>query len=576
MVARVRRPCRAATTVLAVTFNLADLFERVAHAVPDREAIVCGDTRLSYAELDARADAAAAAMAAAGIGRGDHVALALRNGEEYLWLMLAAFKLAAVPVNVNYRYQAAELTHVLGDCDARLLVHEPDLDPMLDELRAELPHLTVTVRRGASLVEWIAAAPTDRPQVDRSDDDVYVVYTGGTTGTPKGVVWRHVDIFFAAMGGGFRGGQPIERPDQIVERITDEPHRVLPASPLMHGTAHWFAFLTVFAGGTVVLDPDPAFDARRLLDLLDAEAVNYLVVVGDAIAGPVADALDAEPGRWDLSGLTVVLSGGATLSAPVRRTLLHHLPWTVVVDSYGTSETGGQASAVHAPGMRDQTTLRTFEPRAETAVLDDDLRPVEPGSATVGRVARRGHVPLRYHGDPERSAATFPTIAGERWALTGDQAQVRSDGSIVLLGRGSSTINSGGEKIHPEEIEAVLREHPAVHDAVVVGVADPRWGERVTALIAPRRGHVVGMRALTQHCRAKLADFKTPKAVVLVDRIRRLESGKPDHRWARDLAERAGGIPAVGTTEPTDDGRPRAGLDGDPARGVAPTPAAGP
>jgi acyl-CoA synthetase (AMP-forming)/AMP-acid ligase II len=301
----------------------------------------------------------------------------------------------------------------------------------------------------------------------------------------------------------------------------------------------------------VVLSPDPTLDATRLLDLIDAERISNLVVVGDAIAAPLVDALTAEPDRWDLSTLTVVLSGGATLSNPVRRALLELLPWTVVVDSYGTSETGGQASAVHAPGMSERRPQSVFEPRTETCVLDDELRPVAPGSDVVGRIARHGHVPLCYLGDPARSAETFPIVDGERWALTGDQATVDPDGRIVLLGRGSATINSGGEKIHPEEVEAVLREHPSVYGAVVVGVSDPRWGERVTAVIAPRRGHVVGMRALNEHCRARLADFKAPRSVVLVDRVRRLESGKPDHRGAQALAARVGGVPATDVRSPS-------------------------
>lgn len=533
-----------------MTFNLADLFERVARAVPDREAVVCGDVRLTFSDLDARADRVASALAAAGIGPGDHVGLALRNGNEYLELMLGAFKIAAVPVNVNYRYRGAELAHLLGDCDVRLLVHEPEVGALLGEIRDEVPALGTTVERGESYRRWLAEASPNPPTIERSDHDRYVLYTGGTTGAPKGVVWRHVDIFFAAMGGGFRGAEPIERPEQITERIAADPHRVLPASPLMHGTAHWFAFLTLFGGGTVVLSPDATLDAGRLLDLIDAEHVSNLVVVGDAIAAPVVDALTAEPDRWDLSTLTVVLSGGATLSNPVRRAVLELLPWTVVVDSYGTSETGGQASAVHAPGMDEHRQQATFEPRAETHVLDEGLHPVAPGSDVVGRIARRGHVPLCYLGDVERSATTFPTVDGERWAITGDQATVDDLGRIVLLGRGSATINSGGEKIHPEEVEAVLREHPSVYGAVVVGVPDPRWGERVTAVIAPRRGRVVGMRALNDHCRSRLADFKAPRSVVLVDRVRRLESGKPDHRWAQDLASRVGGVPTFDDPQP--------------------------
>ncbi|MBK5221968.1 MAG: AMP-binding protein [Acidimicrobiia bacterium] len=519
-----------------MSFNLADLFERVAATVPDREAVVCGHRRLSYAELDQRADRVASALAAAGVGRGDHVAIALRNGIEYLELMLGAFKLAAVPVNVNYRYQLAELHHVLADCGARVVVHEPGTAALIDVVRRRLPEIEHAIERGTAYETWLDDAAGPVPAVDRGDDDLYVLYTGGTTGDPKGVVWRHVDIFFAAMGGGIRGGDAISHPDEIVDQVAEVPSRVLAASPLMHGTAHWFAFLTLFGGGTVVLSADTTLSPDRVLDLLHAEKISTLVLVGDAIAAPLASALDTEPRRWELDALTVILSGGATLSAPVRRSLLGHLPWIVVVDSYGTSETGGQASAVHTPGMDVRSVAQTFEPRTHTLVVDADMQPVAPGTEIVGRIARRGHVPLCYHGDPESTAATFPVIDGERWAITGDHAMVAADGRIVLLGRGSTTINSGGEKIHPEEVEAVLREHPAIYDAVVVGVPDERWGERVTAVVAARPGRVVVAEELTEHCRTRLAAFKAPRSVVVVDEVQRLESGKPDHRWAHAAA----------------------------------------
>jgi 3-oxocholest-4-en-26-oate---CoA ligase len=528
-----------------VTFNLADLFERVARRVPEREAVVCGDERLTYADLDARADRVADALVAIGVGPGDSIALALRNSVEYLELMLAAFKLSAIPINVNYRYQAAELCHVLADADAKVVVHEADLADRIDGLRAELPRLTHRIARGEHYDHWVATEPvraTPPTRVPaRSGDDRYILYTGGTTGYPKGVVWRHEDIFFAAMGGGQRAGPPIEQADQIVDNLSDPPNRVLPASPLMHGTAHWFAFLTLFAGSTVVLDSEPNFDPVRLLDLVDAESVSYLVVVGDAFAGPIADALGEHPDRWDLTSLTVVVSGGATLSAPVRRSILQQIPWVLVVDSYGTSETGGQASVVYGSGMREASGPAAFDAREHTVVLDDELKPVVPGSGVVGRIARHGHVPVGYHHDPERSVTTFPVIGGTRWALTGDQATVAPDGRLVLLGRGDSTINSGGEKIHPEEVEAVLREHPAVHDAVVVGVPDERWGERVAAVVAVRNIGVVTPDDLAAHCRDRLADFKTPRSIALVEAVRRSESGKPDHRWARSRL-RADGV----------------------------------
>lgn len=520
----------------APSFNLADLFELVADAVPDRHAVVCGVRRLTYAQLRNRVEQVAGALDALGVVRGDRVALALRNGSEYLEMMLGAFWIGAVPVNVNYRYRETELAHVLTDSGATVLVHESDLDADLEVVAGKLAVDLVTVERGSRYETWLATATPPSP-VDRSGDDRYLLYTGGTTGSPKGVLWRHEDIFFAAMGGGRRGGDPIQRPEDLLDELSDPPNRVLCASPLMHGTAHWFALLTLFAGSTVVLSESPTVDPAHLLDLVDAEGVSYLVLVGDAFARPMVEAIEAEPERWDLTSLTLVVSGGATLSAPIRRALCERLPWILVIDSYGTSETGGQASSVHSAGMAARPGLPRFELRDHTAVLDEHLRPVEAGSGTVGRVAKRGHVPLGYLDDAARSAQTFPVLDGVRWALTGDQATVDDDGMLVLLGRGSVTINSGGEKVHPEEVEAALVEHPAVLDAVVVGLPDQRWGERVAAVVAARPGAAVETGALAAHCRERIADFKVPREVVVVDQVRRSESGKPDHDWARSCFE---------------------------------------
>ncbi|WP_195210242.1 AMP-binding protein [Actinomarinicola tropica] len=529
-----------------MTFHLADLFERVARAVPAREAVVWGEQRLTYAELDRRADRVAAALAEAEVHPGDMVAVGLRNRPEHLEVLLGALKAGAVPVNLNHRYRRAELEHLLADSGASLVVHEPEMAALVADATAVLPTLRRAIAVGPPYEAWLAATGGGPPQVARSGDDLYVLYTGGTTGRPKGVVWRHEDVFFAAMGGGIRGGEPIARPDDIVGSLAEVPHRALAASPLTHGTAQWFAFLTLFAGGTVVLSPDPTLEPVKLLDLVESESVSYVGLVGDAIAVPIADALAAHPDRWELDTLTLLLSGGAPLSAPTRRRLLELLPWVVVVDSYGTSETGGQASAVHAAGMAEPAGRPVFEPRVETAVLGPDLRPVEPGRGIVGRVARRGHIPLGYHRDPAATAATFPVVDGVRWALTGDQATVDERGRIVLLGRGASTINSGGEKIHPEEVEAALREHPSVYDAVVVGVPDERWGERVTAVVSTRFGPEVGAHdladELAEHCRSRLADFKAPRSVVIVDAVPRLDSGKSDRSRARELAVRAAGV----------------------------------
>lgn len=518
------------------TFQLADLLDLVADAVPGRTAVVHGSTRLTYAALRGRAGRVAAALVDAGVGPGDHVGIALRNRPEYLEVLWGAMWIGAVPVNVDHRYLDTELEHVLGRLDVRWLVHEPELADRVARLRPGLPALATTVTVGADLEERLSATEATPPTDGRTADDRYVLVTGGTTGAPKGVVWRHHDLFVAALGGGNRFGPPIDEPGEIVEHLAPVPNRVLPASPLLHGTACWLALASLLGGSTVVLSPDRSFDAARLLDLVDAEEVSFLVVVGDAFALPIVERLRAEPDRWDLSSLTVLVSGGATLSSSVRHAVLDLLPWIVVVDGYGTSETGGQVTMAYSAGAEDAEGPSRFGSRPDTAVLDDDLRPVEPGSGRVGRLARCGHLPVGYHGDPDATAAVFPTVDGVRWAVTGDQATVDADGTIVLLGRGAATINSGGEKIHPEEVEGVLKLHPAVYDAVVVGVPDARWGEKVAAVVSPRRGAHVSVDELVAHCRAHLAAYKTPRSLVIVGAVRRKETGKPDYRWARAVA----------------------------------------
>ena len=517
----------------AVGFNLAELFETVARTVPDREAVVHGTRRLTFAELDERAGRLAAVLASAGVGVDDHVGLHLWNGTEYLEGMLAAYKLRAVPVNINYRYVADELRYLFDDADLVAVVHEPSFASLVEEARP--PALRFTLARGDAYERALTAVDSPAPPAaGRSGDDRYILYTGGTTGPPKGVVWRHEDIFFAALGGG--GDPPITSPEELGERAPRGRTRMLPACPFMHGSAHWMALSTLYRGGTIVIDPSPTFRAEDVWQAVADEAVTFLVIVGDAFARPLLEALDG-PGRdrWDLTSLTVILSGGAVLSPTVKDELLARLPGCMVVDGFGASETGGQGQMVAVP--RATGTNPRFRMDAATTVLDDDLRPLAPGSGVVGRLARRGRIPLGYHKDPERTAATFPVVDGVRWSVPGDLAVVEDDGTITVLGRGSVSINTGGEKVHPEEVEAALKGHPSVFDAVVVGIPDPRWGQRVTAVVQLRpEATPPSVDDIAAHVRQSLAGYKVPRSLVVVDEVLRSPSGKADYRWALDVA----------------------------------------
>jgi acyl-CoA synthetase (AMP-forming)/AMP-acid ligase II len=528
-------------------FNLADLWEGVVDAVPDHEALVCGPRRLTYAEADARVNRLAHALASRGIGPGDHVGLYLYNGTEYLEGMLAAYKIRAVPINVNYRYVAEELRYLLDDSDAHAVVFHRTFAPTLASVASSLPGLRTRLvvedgsdadLTGLDAVDYDAALADASPTRDfgtRSADDLYILYTGGTTGMPKGVMWRQEDIFFGAFGGGGID-TPITTPDEIGERARAGGLRCLPACPFMHGTAHWMAFLTLYGGGTVVISPDRSMDPTRVWELVSAEHVSFLVIVGDAMGRPLVEALDSLPDGVDLSGLALLLSGGAILSPPVKQALAARLPHTILLDGFGSSEAGGQGQM--AVGAADATSAQPrFRVNAETTVLTADLTPAPVG--VVGKLARRGHVPLGYYHDPVKSATTFPVVDGVRWSVPGDDARREEDGTITVLGRGSVSINSGGEKVYPEEVEGALKAHPGVFDAVVVGVPDERWGERVVAVVEPRDGQPVTLEDVAGEARRHVAGYKVPRGLVLVDHIERSPSGKPDYRWARRVARDA-------------------------------------
>jgi 3-oxocholest-4-en-26-oate---CoA ligase len=532
------RDCRHPVGVK--TYNLADLFELVVDAVADREAIVAGDRRLTYAQLEERSNRLAHHLQSLGVGEGDHVGLQLTNGTEYAEGMLACFKIRAVPINVNFRYVTDELRHLFEDGDIVVNLTNRQFVERVSAIRADVPKLREVIVIEDDYEDLLAGASPDRDFDPRSSDDLYCAYTGGTTGLPKGVMWRHEDIFFAGMGGGdtFHAGNYVTRPEEIVERLPDPGLVALATPPFMHVSAHWLLFSLLFGGGKMVVTPGGRFDPEVIWKLVTDEGVNMLIIVGDAMARPLAEELEANRDSYVTSSLLVVGSGGAVLSPSTKERFSNLLPSTMIVDGYGSSETGtmGRQATVGGQTMGSAR----FDMGETTRVLDENLKPIEPGSEEIGRLARRGHVPLRYHKDPEKTAKTIVEIDGVRWVLPGDYAKVAEDGTIELLGRGSVSINTGGEKVYPEEVEAVVKGHPEVFDAVVVGVPDERWGERVVAVVRPvDAGRPPTIESIQDVCRDKLAGYKVPRDICVVDEIVRSPAGKTDYRWAKQTAASA-------------------------------------
>jgi acyl-CoA synthetase (AMP-forming)/AMP-acid ligase II len=520
------------------TFALADVWEMAADAVPDRVGLVVGDRRLTYAAIEDRANRLANHLTAAGIGRGDHVAVYLENCTEYLETMLACFKLRAVPINVNYRYVADELRYLLADSDSVAVVRPPKYAERLHGVLGDLPKVRHVLESGDEYEAALSAASAARPHVERSDDDLYIIYTGGTTGMPKGVMWRQGDAFFTCFGGGdlMRLHGEVTSPSELPARISTHQFCYMPLAPMMHAAAQWTSLANLFQGGKVVLIPG-SLDCHAAWRAVEEERVNTLTVVGDAVARPMLDAWD-EAGGYDASSLFSFSNGGAPLSPALRARVAATLPDVIIADGFGSSETGARgASRQAAAEVAGDARPARFTPyEGVSLVVDDDNQPIAPGSDQVGRLIARGRLPLGYYNDPDKTAATFIDVAGDRWAITGDMARVLADGTVELLGRGSGCINTGGEKVFPEEVEAVLRAHPSVYDVLVVGVPDERWGTAVTAVVQPVVGHDLAPEDIVAHCKASLAGYKAPKHVVLVDGIERSPAGKADYRWARDAA----------------------------------------
>ena len=532
-----------------MALNIADLAEHAIDAVPDRVALICGDEQITYAGLEEKANRLAHYLISRGVKKDDKVGLYCRNRIEIVIAMLGIVKAGAILVNVNYRYVEAELRYLFDNSDMVAVVHERQYSERVANVLPDTPNVkTVLVIDDGSAVpaqtyhnyggvEFYEAVAEGSPERDfgtRSADDIYLLYTGGTTGFPKGVMWRHEDIYRVLLGGtDFATGEFVaDEYDHAKQAAAGPPMIRYPIPPMIHGATQSATWMALFTGGTVLLSPE--FDADAVWRAIEEHKVNLLFFTGDAMARPLLDALEGS--ERDLSSLFLLSSTAALFSPSLKERFLELLPNRVITDSIGSSETGFGGTSVVAKGQSGGGGPRvTIDKR--TVVLDDDGSEVVPGSGVRGILAKRGNIPVGYFKDEKKTAETFRTINGVRYAIPGDYAQVESDGTVTLLGRGSVSINSGGEKIYPEEVEGVLKGHPDVFDALVVGVPDPRFGQHVAAVVAPRKGTAPTLVELDAFVRKEIAGYKVPRSLWIVDEVKRSPAGKPDYKWAKEQTE---------------------------------------
>lgn len=534
-------------------FHFASAWEIVADRVPQRPAIIAGQVHRTWGEYDQRAARLAAVFTEHGLGPDSKVGMYLHNTAEYLEAQYGVFKIRGCPINVNYRYKADELIYLLDNADVEAVVYQASYAMRIWEIRKRLPKVklflqvddgTEALLDGALDFEKAIARSAPMPRIERDPSDVYMLYTGGTTGMPKGVMYPGGEFcgYFVAMGARGRGLEPptsLAELPAYLDRI-EAPPVCLPGCPLMHGTGMWLGAMTpLLSGGTVVLMPKLGFDPDLMFGLVEEHRVTDLVIVGDAFARPMLAALDAAKARgnpYDLSSLKQIMSSGVMWSAETKQGLLRHHDM-ILADVMGSTE-GGMGSSITT---RESTTKTAkFTLNEGVKVFTDDGRLVEAGSGEIGKVATSGFVPLGYYKDPEKSAQTFREIDGVRYSFPGDYATVEADGTITLLGRGSACLNTGGEKVFPEEVEEAVKRHPAVADCLVVGVPDERFGERVVA-VASVSALDCDETALIEFTKDHLAGYKVPRQVVLVDQVQRAPNGKADYKWAKRIALAAAG-----------------------------------
>ncbi|MFO7163364.1 MAG: acyl-CoA synthetase [Mycolicibacterium hassiacum] len=531
-----------------MALNIADLAEHAIDAVPDRVALICGDEKLTYGQLEEKANRFAHYLLDQGVKKDDKVGLYCRNRIEIVIAMLGVVKAGAIAVNVNFRYVESELKYLFDNSDMVALVHERQYSDRVANVLPDTPNVkTILVVEDGSDADFqryggvefetaLASASPERDFGPRSADDIYLLYTGGTTGFPKGVMWRHEDIYRVLFGGiDFATGEYVkDEYDHARQAVEKTPMVRYPIPPMIHGATQSATWQALFAGDTVVLAPE--FEPEDVWRTCEKHKVNLLFFTGDAMARPLLDALTAPGANYDLSNLFLLASTAALFSPSLKDQLLEVLPNRIITDSIGSSETGFGGTSVVAKGQ-----THTGGPRVtidkNVVVLDENGNEVKPGSGVRGLIAKRGHIPLGYYKDERKTAETFKTINGVRYAIPGDWATVEADGTVTMLGRGSQSINSGGEKIYPEEVEGALKGHPDVFDALVVGVPDERFGQLVAAVVQRRPGTNPTLADLDSFVRREIAGYKVPRKIWWVDHIQRTPAGKPDYRWAKDITE---------------------------------------